>query len=265
MLKILLVRACSGLLIVALMALPIPSLATVVLDYAASAGPGAALDANAGTVNLWSVNSTGDAGSFLGNSASNANGSAAGAGNPAWALYANPGANVAATADIASLVGRSLSLTGDSVALDFDNGWIANGGKVGIRFLNSDGAAVSEMSFTGGQSSYRVTDGSGSGFDSGKGFTGDGFRLTLSLTSNAGAYDLALGSTLLSGRLLSTSTQDIASVVVFNQAAGFPGQGQYDAYFNNVSISAVPEFGMATAAPFIVGAFFSRRRKPTQD
>ncbi len=79
--------------------------------YTAFADPKVGPDANrffngnpTGTVDLWSVTfSSGDAGqngSFIGNSGSNGDGSGAGAGNPAWALYANSGQLATATASV---------------------------------------------------------------------------------------------------------------------------------------------------------------------
>jgi hypothetical protein len=218
-----------------------------------SAGPAGNPDANefgGGAINLWTTSTTGSAGNFAGNSANNAGGSAAGAGNPAWGIWANTGGISTASASVTSLMARPLGLAGDAITLSLDNGFIVNGASVGVRLLNSGGSVLSTFSFTGGDSFYRITDGASSGFSTEVGFTGNGLNLTYNFTSSNGDYSLAVGSSTITGRDLALSSNTVATIEVFNSGAGGgSGGGNFDAYFNNLSLTAVPEVSPALALP----------------
>ncbi|WP_146446762.1 hypothetical protein [Botrimarina colliarenosi] len=220
-------------------------------------------DANevgAGPVNVWTFDAGGtspvNGGSFLGNSAANAGGaSGAGAGNPAWGIYANSGAFVTATADIAALAGRNLSLAGDSVSLDFDNGWIDASRFVGVQFFDSFGVVVSQFSFTGGNANYSLDDVVTT--DTGIGFTGDGFEIKLTLTSSTGDYTFEANGLSFDSRTLNSFIKDIASIQVFNASAG--NSSNQDLFFNTLSISAVPEVSPTTALSLLAYIGFAIR------
>jgi hypothetical protein len=239
----------------------------VVFNYSATDRPGASPDAN-GSVNAWQVTVTapGDGnvnGDFIGNSADNGGGSAAGAGTSAWALYANSGQTADATAAISSLAGKVLDTTGEFISLDFDNGWIESGGVAGVSFLDASNNVQSTFRFSNGTANYRIDD-STSSFDTGIGFTADGFTISLTLTDQSGGYTLEVGSNTFSNRTLAQATSNIAAIRVFNQNAG--GGGERNLYFNNLVVSAVPEVSPALAIPFAaaicggIGALVRRRR-----
>ena len=241
-----------------------PSDAALVREFSATAEPNASPDADeagAGSINLWSLDTGGagaaNAGSFLGNSGSNAGGSGAGAGASAWALYANGGATSTASASVSSLMGRALLAVGDSISLDFDNGWIDNGSSVGIRFRDNLGAVASSLSFTGGNATYQLSDGTSSNHDTTVGFTGDGFNVSLTLTSSSGDYSVQVGGTEVLGRMLD-GAQNIASIEVFNSNAG--GGAERDIFFNNLSLSAVPEASTTLAMPLLAGLLLRKGR-----
>lgn len=219
-----------------------------------------------GTVDLWAFSSggagTANAGSFIGNSGANSGGSSgAGAGNPAWALYANSGATASASANLTGLMGRSLSLAGDSVSIDFDNGFIDTGRFVGVQFYDSNGVVVSQLTFIGGAADYQLSDSSTTG--TGVGFTGDGINLSLTLTSGTGDYTIDVGGTTLASRLMPGVVKDIASIEVFNASAG--GGSDRDIYFNNLTVTAVPEVSAAVAMPFVMGMLAAFRRGSQQE
>lgn len=259
------VRAFTSLIVaVAASAMCVaPCDAALVRSFYASSDPNTGPDANesgAGSIDLWSVTkSTTDAsqaGSFLGDSAGNAGGSGAGAGASAWALYANSGQSSTASANIAALMGRALFTEGDAISIDFDNGWIDNGGSVGIRFLDSLGAVASSLKFTGGIANYRLSDGTSSDHDTDIGFTGDGFNVNLTLEA-AGEYAINIGGTDVLGRLLGGS-KDIATVEVFNENAG--SFSERNLFFNNLSLTAVPEISSALTMPLLAGFLLRRGR-----
>ncbi|MEO0530432.1 MAG: hypothetical protein AAF266_07605 [Planctomycetota bacterium] len=218
-----------------------------------------------GTVDIWAFDSGGagpaNAGSFIGDSGANAAGSGAGAGNPAWALYANSGATSTASANLAGLMGRSLAQAGDSISLNFDNGFIDNTRSVGVQFVDSNGVVTSQLSFTGGDAEYQLSDVSTTA--TGVGFTGDGFNIALTLTSGNGEYTIDFAGTTLASRLLSGSVKDIASIEVFNASAG--GGSERDIYFNNLTVTAVPEVSAALAMPMLFGLLAGLRRGNARD
>ncbi len=107
-----------------------------------------------------------------------------------------------------------------------------------MRFRDASNTIVSELRFTGGESSYKIFD-SVAGFDTGVGFTDDGFKVKLELENKTGGYALSVGASTFAGRTLGSSANEIASVVVYNFTAG--NFSQRDIYFNNFEISSIPE------------------------
>ena len=174
----------------------------------------------------WTVATTGTAGSFTGNSAGNAAAAAAGTtGNPAWGIWSNAGGAVTATREMSAVMGQT-------VTLDLDNGFITNGSQ-GVDFRTSSASALT-VKFTGGGSFYTVTDASGT-VDTTVGFTGSGIRMAVQV-GQSGAYKLTIGSYTRTGTLASSATS-ITAVRPFSNAAG--SGANYDAYFNNLSVSSV--------------------------
>lgn len=240
-------------------------------SYTAQSEPNASPDANrfvngspTGTVNLWMASFTGgpsNSGSFIGDSGANGGGSIAGAGNPAWALYANSGHTATATASVVGDLGRELSKKTESISIDFDNGWIDGGGSVGIRFLDGTNAIVSELRFTGGESNYKIFD-SVSNFDTGIGFTANGLNVKLELEDKLGGYSLTVGAFTFAGRTLAAGANSVASVAVYNAFAG--SFSERDIFFNNLQISSIPEPSSMVALSILSlgtsGIYLKRRR-----
>ena len=202
----------------------------------------------------WVVNlDSGDGtknGEFNGDSATNGGGSAAGAGNAAWALYANSENNASATF---TLAGGALSV-GQIASLDFDNGWIDSPFIVGVYFLNG-GTEVLNFTFTGGETNYALSDGTTT--DTGIGFTADGFNLAVTLTA-LGSYSLNVDGNVFAGTLNNGQTS-FDQIRVRNSSAG---EGvERNVFFNNLSVTQVPE--PSSSALLALGGFalVVRRRR----
>ena len=143
---------------------------------------------------------------------------------PAWGLWAASGGDVSATF---SLTGGALA-SGQSVEIDFDNGFVESGGRVGVAFL-SGGVTGLEFYFEGGTTNYQSADSTGSA-DLGLPFTGDG--MTVGFDQNGpGNYDLRIGLMSAYSGVLSNGLQGVDQVRVFASSAG-PGPSDHDVYFN---------------------------------
>ncbi|MFZ4749966.1 MAG: MopE-related protein, partial [Phycisphaerales bacterium] len=206
-------------------AAPSPRNSASTLAFAARSGSSPSGD---GWTIAASTANTAQAGSFTGSSADNGATppSGAGAGTTAWGLYANSSQNVTATLPITPSMGQT-------VAIDFDNGQVDNGSAVGVELRSSTGAAVT-FGFTGGDSFYKVTDGSGSTTTS-VGYTDGGVRVAFTIGQNGG-YKVVVGSYSRTG-LLAGGATSVASIRVFNTNAG--SNANRNLYFNNLAISAV--------------------------
>lgn len=240
----------------------------VTTSYSAFAEPNAiGPDANVsggGTIDLWDVgfSTAGNAsinGSFIGDSGNNGNASfdGGGAGTSAWALYANSGQTATATADLSGFTDPLVSLS-----IQFDNGFIDTGSKVGVRFL-SGSTVASELSFTGGGiGDYEIADGTGN-LDTDLSFTAGGFTLTLDFSDTTpGEYDVSFAGTRTGSfldRLLAGGATDITAVEVYNQNAG--GDGRFDLFFNNLTVAAVPEASPLLVMTALSGLGFVRFRR----
>lgn len=257
-----------------------PSARAAVYSFTASADPAANLDANANTVNVWTVAVTGDlsqSGSFLGDSGSNGTSlsSGAGAGNPAWGIYANQdmtGAYTArATADLVALTGGTLGSASQSISIQFDNGNINNNQFVGVA-LYSDASSndpLSELTFQGGTANYQLYDGlTPFPTTSTVPFTDGGFALTWTFSNSTGGYTLSFAGSVsgnFPGRDLALGATSVGAIRVFNLTAG-AGEA-HNVFFNNLNIiTAVPEasgaltMGVAGAAATVVGWALRKRR-----
>ena len=197
-----------------------------VATVTASGGASAATDG-------WTVSTSGTAGSFQGNSADNGGGSAAGAGNPAWGLYANSGGSVSAT----RLLGGSVA-TGQTVSLNFDNGWVESGGSVAIEYLLTNSVSGNETAlrfqFANGASSYELVDSSGTRSLSVP-FTADGGTASFRITGS-GTYSFSWRGSTLTGTLQS-SRATVNAIRVINSNAG--SDTPRNVYFNTLATSCV--------------------------
>lgn len=215
------------------------------ITYSASASPDANPDGNSGSVNVWTTSNTGVSGFFLGNSANNAGGSAAGAGTSAWAVYAQSLSNAFATHTFS---GGALAV-GQTVSLDFDNGWLVDFAVVGIKLRNGS-TDLMTFSFTGGQSNYARTDAGGTASTT-EGFTGNGGTFSFTLNS-ATSYSSSFRSASWSG---SISNLAVDNIQVFNIGAGTGAN--HDVFFNNLTV--VPE--PSSAALGLIGTLALLRRR----
>lgn len=215
--------------------------AASIQSLTASGAPGA----DGWSVTLTSGNGS-ENGEFNGDSAGNGGGSVAGAGATAWALYANSGQTASATY---SLLGGALSI-GQTLTLDFDNGWVDNGGEVGVRVLSGSTEGL-KFSFTGGNANYMLDNGSIT--DTGFPFTADGLDINFTLTAS-GQYSIDGGA--FTGTLNNALTS-IDRIEVFNMNAG--GGDERNVFFNNMTV--VPEPSSVALLGLGGLAMILRRRK----
>ncbi len=206
--------------------------------------------ANPGT-DGWEPDLSGTGDWFQGNSAGNAGGSSgAGAGNPAWGLWSNDGGVSAATW---ALVGGALTV-GQSLGIDFDNGWVDSGG-VGVQFTSGGTVALAVFLNQGGPG-YEITNSTGN-VSSGKGWTGDGFNISVELTGS-GTYSLSFPGYSGSGTLANSLTSIDGIRVYSADPTGLGSGGNYDVFFNNVSV--IPEPSAALLGGLGMLALLRRRR-----
>ena len=177
-----------------------------------------------------------------------------------WGEFANSGGSANAIRPFSSAL-----VPGETFRVDFDNGFIDNGGSAGVSLTDSSGTLLWQFLFTGGQNVYQVFDSRGF-VNTTLPFTDDGlhidFTLTTPLTYSA-TIRLAIGNTETITGTLGT----VGSVERFafsDQNAGF--DNIHNVYANNLAI--VPE--PAVIALFSVGALFSaariiRRKKKSND
>ena len=187
--------------------------------------------------NSWSFvgreNGSGFGGGFIAGSGSSSIGS--GLSNEAFGVYGNNGGVGAAVRPFSTpvLVGRVFSI-------DMDNQGIDTGGTVGFSLRNAAGNNLAEFYFVGGQSNYTVNGSGVSGTT--PGYTTDGLKLSFVLTS-ANSFTLTMDSlangvgvdNTATGNLLGNADQTITNLRLFN------ANGGQDVFFNNLTISAVPE------------------------
>jgi len=240
----------SLLLIVALSAAQ--AYATIPGFFAASAAGDQDPDANGGTANAWSLTSgilfTGDSGTNAGGA------SGAGAGSLAWGLYSD---NANATAEMFHFLNGALNV-GQTLSLDFDNGWV-DGGGVGLAIKDGSGANQFELLYLVGGPNYIIND-SASSFDTGIGFTGDGFNVAFTLNDLAGNYTVKIGDDVFAGRTLANANP-VEQVRVFNfQAGGDSGSANHNLYVNNLQIIPEPSTAMLFMVAGLAGLAFFRRK-----
>jgi hypothetical protein len=179
-------------------------------------------------------------------------------GGEAWGMYANSGQTAGA---VRPLSGGSLSV-GQTITLDFDNGYIDNGSVVGIGLQNSSGENVWEAFFVGGNSSYQFNQ-SGGVTNTAVGYTDEGlsiaFTLTGASTYSATITTLGGASDTISGSLLSPAGgSSVDQIRIFNFNAGSGGSA--NVYANSLQVIPEPTT-MAMMGIGLAGAFLARRRR----
>jgi hypothetical protein len=164
-------------------------------------------------------------------------------------IASGSGANSTA---IRGFAGGALSV-GQTFQIDLDNGYIDNGGSVGIRLL-SDTTSRFTFQFLGGTSNYTVN-----GVSTGLSFSGDGLRLSFTLTDtntfSTTITRFAGGAFTTTGTLANAG--DLTGFEFFVNNAGYGGDG--DAFINNMSV--VPEPGSALLALVAGAPLLLRRRR----
>ncbi len=185
-----------------------------------------------GPWNLYTdFNNPGNGGHFVFTSTENGDGDSNGDGDVdvlgrALGMYANSGDVSNAIRPLVEPLGENAQLT-----IQIDNGWIENGGTVGLGLQNANGENLTEFFFTGGNPFYFLND--GNGFNpTNIGFTDEGLELVFTMGAN-GSYQLeatTLGdgaANNFNGALFSNVDQAVAQIRFFNANAGFDGQRNY--------------------------------------
>ena len=228
-------------------------------------------DQNGNMVNVWTLTHSGTGtapnnyGSFLGSSAQNGGGSGAGAGTSAWGIYANqPSANdFSNEVDIGHMFSGGALTINQGVSINFDAGYVDNGGSYGIRLYGPAGFTFA-LSFNGGDSTYRYYDSTTSGNSAGVGYDPNGFTFTY-LQTGLATYTVKImdGNSLLSS-FSGTVSGAPDFIQVYDDAAG--NGANYDVFANNLSIIAIPEptsaeVNVIAALLLLAGFIYVRRAR----
>ena len=141
----------------------------------------------------------------------------------ALGMYGGAGGDETATRSLSPLA------PGQVVSVDFDNGNVDPGAKVGFSLQTAGGADVFQFYFLGGQSNYKFNDGAEQ--DTGLGFLRTGLRIQFRLTSST-TYALSVlpcggAPSLFTG----SCNVGIAQLKLFNQNT--TGGLDHNAYWNN--------------------------------
>ncbi len=131
-----------------------------------------------------------------------------------------------------------IDVAGDSFSLDFVGGYGAFNGDAGSFTPNDVGVSLTDGGGTVGSFIYNATTGhyDFNGTDTGIGFTPGALHLDYSLTS-ATAYTLAVtGASTYNGT--DTFSSPITGFEVQQANAGIDSNGDHNAYFNNLSLTA---------------------------
>lgn len=186
----------------------------------------------------WTLTFSGNSGNFLGSSTDNGDGSGPGidTGGQSWGLWANSGGE---THGYRPFTFGDLQVN-QQFEIDFDNGWVQDGGSVGLGLQNSSGDNLWEFYFFGGQDYYKIND-LVAHHDSFLPFTDDGLSLLFTLTGPT-SYTFSVtvkgGTTSnYTGYLISQADQGIERAHIWNYNAG--PDAQRNGYWNSMSV--VPE------------------------
>jgi hypothetical protein len=233
--------------------LAILSLATIgtsygaaTVSYSATAAPNSNPDGT-GSVDVWTTTTIGgNAGFFQGDSGLNGDGTGAGAGTTAWAMYANSGDQAFAAH---TFVGGALAI-GQTVGLNFDNGYVDDTKSTGIQIRNGT-SVLFALYFKGGQSFYQYLDAGGTDINTTKGFSDDGAAFSFTLNS-ATTYSATYGSASWSGTI---ANSPVDGIQVYNNSAG--SGSAPNVYFNDLTVIPEP----TAAALGLLGSVLLLRRR----
>jgi hypothetical protein len=179
-----------------------------------------------------------------------------------WALYANSGQTAVMIYDFGGTLG-----VGDSVSIDFDNGFIDSGGTVGFGLQNSSGQNRFEFYFTGGQSSYTLNDAGGpkpvdpAGPATTLGYTANGVGTITFIQGSSNAYNLLINGNPVDNTGLTLTASDISRIrlFAFNTGTG----SNHDQYFNNLVVVPEPSTYALIIGGLAMLIFIARRRAAT--
>ncbi|MGL4514630.1 MAG: hypothetical protein ACRCT8_16195 [Lacipirellulaceae bacterium] len=224
--------------------------------------------------NLTAGGTSSQSGFFAGDSRTNGDGdsnsdgdiNSPNAGGRAWGLYANSGALTQASRgfNLPTATPTRLSVN-HQLTLSLDTGFIQSGGSVGFGLQNSSGSNLFEFFFKGGDSSYTVSSPVGT-FNTptltGVPFTDEGLVIRYTVTAidpglSASDFRLQVDSLATPGLEYDvtgfisapTGAQNalISTVRLFNFNAGTLNPP--NAFFNSITITAVPEPTAAVCVP----------------
>ena len=223
----------------------------------------------AGGFGAWQVvpaSNLGNSGAFIGSSAANGSGCNSGnidcntgGGPKSFGVYGNGGAEGRATRTF-----NGELVVGQTFTIDMDNGFIggvyANNYVAELQLRNSSGQIRWGFHFRGGAGEYQMYDASNTSFErgtSGLGFTANGLRLVFTLTG-ANTYSVNIYSPATAGSPTRSFTGTLANsggidrVTVLKRDTN--SGCNYDAFWNNMSISACPAGTPACTVTLTSGA-----------
>lgn len=243
----------SSLAAVAVMASS--SLAALAVSYDATGSPGSDPDGNSslgGPANVWEFSRTDPfAGSFL---AANFDGN-----NNVWAIYDTN--NFGGSTATHTFAGGPLT-AGQTLSIDYGHNFNINtGSRIGIRLLDASNNTQTEFSFLGGGNDFQKADNGGGFSNTGKQYDQfDLFTVTYEIGSG-GAYT----ATATSGVSFSSSVGSWSGTVLGSLAKiqfFTDGGDNSDQYFDNLSITAVPEVTPFLTFSLLGGLFATFRPAP---
>lgn len=179
----------------------------------------------------------------------------------AWGLYSNAANNdIYAVRPFASAMA-----VGQTLSANIDNGNIATNMVVGLRLLTNASDITTrdfEFRFVGGATDYTIVNSAGAAnaVDTTIPFSREGIHLEFTLTS-ASTYSILMkslvnGTTVTQTGTLVSGSAPIVGLAFKNQEAGAGTTA--NAYFNSISLTAVPE--PTSAGILAVGLIFGIRR-----
>jgi hypothetical protein len=212
----------------------------------------------------WQFVVSGSGGLFLGDSTQNGGdgqgngGSSGGINSPnirAFGAFGNNGGSADAVRPFAAGLD-----VGETFSVDFDNGFIQNGGSEGIRLAdNSSGMTLWEFVFTGGQSVYQVFDSRGFA-DTTVPFTDNGMHIDFTLTGST-SYSVTIRQADGTTR---TVLGDLANPGSVSQFSFFDHNGGFNSsnnvYANNLVVVPEPSLPLLILLGGFIALMWERPR-----